>query len=309
VNKGAVARRGLARTTEVLLPLAVAAAALALVAPSTALSERSDLLLAALVLFTALGIEPAELAALRRHAGALTALVVVPFALLAPLGWLVSLAFSGAVSDGVLALGVSSTEVAAVGLVAIAGGSAVLALGALTGSLVLAAVVGPLLLGAFAGADADVAVGELVGRFALVVLVPLAVGLLIRAVSPALGRAEPEFAGSATLAVVVLVYAAMSGTDAGGELAEATAAAALFLAATAVVVAGWLAVAPAGLRATGAFVIELRDFAVAAALASQAFGPSAATVAGVYGVLMLLLGAAAAHWLPHRLAGDRHAIN
>jgi BASS family bile acid:Na+ symporter len=304
-----MARRGLARMTEFLLPLAVAAAALALVVPSTGLSERSDLLLAALVLFTALGIDPAKLADLRRHAGAVVVLVVVPFALLALLGWLVSLAFSGAVSDGVLALGVSSTEVAAVGLVAIADGSAVLALGALTGSLVLAAVAGPLLLGALAGTDADVAVGELVGRFSLVVLVPLAVGLLFRAVRPALDRAEPEFAGLATLAVVVLVYAAMSGTDAGGELAEATAAAVLFLLATGVVVAGWLAVAPAGLRATGAFVIELRDFAVAAALASQAFGPSAATVSGVYGVLMLLLGAAAAHWLPRRLVGDRDAIS
>ena len=82
---------------------------------------------------------------------------MVPFVLLASLGWLVSLAFSGAVSDGVVALGVSSTEVAAVGLVAIAGGSAVLALGALTGSLVLAALAGPPLLGALAGADADVA--------------------------------------------------------------------------------------------------------------------------------------------------------
>jgi BASS family bile acid:Na+ symporter len=304
-----MARRGLARMTEFLLPLAVAAAALALVVPSTGLSERADLLLAALVLFTALGIDPAKLADLRRHAGAVVALVVVPFALLALLGWLVSLAFSGAISDGVLALGVSSTEVAAVGLVAIAGGSAVLALGALTGSLVLAAVAGPLLLGALAGTDADVAVGELVGRFSLVVLVPLAVGLLVRAVSAVLDRAEPEFAGLAALAVVALVYAAMSGTDAGGELAEATAAAVLFLLATGVVVAGWLALAPAGLRATGAFVIELRDFAVAAALASQAFGPSAATVSGVYGVLMLLLGAAAAHWLPRRLVGDRDAIS
>jgi predicted Na+-dependent transporter len=153
-----VARRRLARTTDLLLPMAVVAAVLALVAPSTGLSQRSDLLLGALVLFTALGIEPAKLACLHRHARAVAALIMVPFALLAPLGWLVSLAFSGAVSDGVLALGVSSTEVAAVGLVAIAGGSAVLAIGALTGSLVLAAVAGPLLLGAVAGTDADVAV-------------------------------------------------------------------------------------------------------------------------------------------------------
>ncbi len=45
------------------------------------------------------------------------------------------------------------------------------------------------------------------------------------------------------------------------------------------------------------FVIGTRDFAVAAALASEAFGPSAATVAGVYGVLMLILGAAVASFL------------
>jgi predicted Na+-dependent transporter len=144
-----------------------------------------------------------------------------------------------------------------------------------------------------------------------VVLVPLVAGLLIRARSSALDRAEPELAGLATLAVVVLVYAAMSGAETGDELVEAAAASALFLAGTAVVVAGWLAFAPSGLRATGAFVIELRDFAVAAALASQAFGPAAATVSGVYGVLMLLLGAAAAHRLPRSPwpARDRDVIS
>jgi hypothetical protein len=79
-------------------------------------------------LFTSLGIQPAQRLGLRRRAAAFTALVAVPLVVLAPLA-LVSLLFSGAVSDGVLALGVSSTEVAAVGLVAIAGGSTVLALG------------------------------------------------------------------------------------------------------------------------------------------------------------------------------------
>jgi BASS family bile acid:Na+ symporter len=295
-----VLRLALARATDALLPLAVAAAVLGLVAPWAELSERSDLVLAALVLFTALGIRSSQLTELRRRTGAAAALIAVPFALLAPLAWLVSLPFSGPVSDGVLALGVSSTEVAAVGLVAVAGGSSVLALGALTGSLVLAALAGPPLLGLLAGADADVAVGELIGRFSLVVLVPLAGGLLVRASAPALDRAESELAGLATLTVVVLVYAAMSGADDGGDLAGAVAASVLFLAATAVVVAGWLLLAPAELRATGALVIELRDFAVAAALASQAFGPPAATVAGVYGVLMLVLGAAAAHSLPRR---------
>ena len=52
-----------------------------------------------------------------------------------------------------LTLGLSSTEVAAVGLVALAAGDAALALGALAGSLVAAATLGPLLVGVLA-ADA-----------------------------------------------------------------------------------------------------------------------------------------------------------
>ena len=116
-----------------LLPLAALAAIAALVAPSGALARRSDLVLAALVLFTALGIGPAQLAGLRRRKAEVAALILAPFAVLAPVAWLIGRLFSGAVRDGVLALGVSSTEIAAVGLVALSGGSAGLALGARTG--------------------------------------------------------------------------------------------------------------------------------------------------------------------------------
>jgi bile acid:Na+ symporter, BASS family len=293
-----VLRRGLTRATGLLLPLAVVAAVLALLVPSQSLAERSDYVLAALVLFVALGIAPSELAAtLRERRLTLAALVVGPFAVLAPLAWVLSRPFEGPVSDGVLALGVSSTEVAAVGLVALAGGSAALALGALTGSLVVSALAGPPVLGLLAGAGADVAVGELVGRFALVVLVPLAAGLAVRALVPRLRDAAGELAGLAALTVVVLVYGAMSGADEGSTLLSATLAGLLFLAGSALLVAAWIALASTELRFTGALVIGLRDFAVAAALASQAFGPPAASVAGVYGVLMLLVGAAAAQSL------------
>ena len=139
---------------------------------------------------------------------------------------------------------------------------------------------------------------ELVGRFALVVLVPLAVGLLVRARVTRLERAEGELMGMGTIAVVVLVYGAMSGAQEVGNLLPAVGASALFLVASAIPAVAWAALAPCELRSTGALVIELRDFAVAAAIAAQAFGPAAATVSGVYGVLMLLLGAAAAHALP-----------
>jgi bile acid:Na+ symporter, BASS family len=291
-------RRGLRRASDWLLALAAVAAVLALVAPSGGLAARSDVVLAALVALTALGIAPAQFASVTGRAAALGALVMAPFAVLVPLAWLISRLFSGPVRDGVLALGVSSTEVAAVGLVALAGGSAVLALGALAGSLVVSALAGPVMLGWLAGGGSNVAVGELVARFALVVLVPLAAGLLARAALPRLERAERELGGLATITVAVLVYAAMSGAREGDDLLPAAGASALFLGASALPAAMWSAVSPQGLGSTGALVIELRDFAVAAALAGQAFGPAAATVAGIYGVMMLIVGAAGAHVVP-----------
>jgi BASS family bile acid:Na+ symporter len=291
-----VLRQGLTRTVDLLLPLAVVAAALALLVPSKTMAERADWFLAALVLSTALGIEPSQLASLRARKLALAALVFVPFVLLAPLAWAVSRLFEAPVREGVLALGVSSTEVAVVGLVALAGGSAVLALGALTGSLVVSALAGPPLLGLLAGGT-DVAVGALVGRFALVVLLPLAAGLSLRGLLPRLRHVENELGGFAALILVVLVYAAMSGAGEGGRLLSATLASLLFLAVSAAPAAAWSSFAPHELRPTGALVIELRDFAVAAALAAQAFGPAAATVAGVYGVLMLIVGAVAVQLL------------
>jgi hypothetical protein len=89
----------------------------------------------------------------------------------------------------------------------------------------------------------------------------------------------------------VLVYAALSGTDAA---AESFLAAGLFLVANLLLaaVAARLVGGPA--RETVLFTTGLRDFAVAAALAEAAVGPAAAGVAGAYGLLMLLAGAAAA---------------
>jgi predicted Na+-dependent transporter len=290
-HNGAVHRRA-ERVAGAVLPLTLAAASAALVAPSGAVARRADLLLAALVALTALGIDPRRLAALRSRPGAVLALSAGPLAVLVPLAWALGRAFDGPVRDGVLALGVAPTEVAAVGLVALAGADAVLALAVVAGSLVASAALGPVLLAALGGSG-DVALGPLLGHFALVVLVPLAAGLAARELWPPLARAEPEYAAGSSLAVAALVYAALSGTaDAGGgSLGAAALAGAAFLAASAALAAVLLREAhdPAP-----AFCLGMRDFAVAAALAAEAFGPRAAVVAGVYGVLMLIAGAALA---------------
>jgi predicted Na+-dependent transporter len=280
----------LARLAGAVLPLALVAAALALAVPSRGLADRSELLLAALVGLTALGIAPSQLVALRRRWQAVLALSVLPFVVLAPAAWALSRLFDGPVRDGTLALGLAPTEVAAAGLVALAMGDAALALAVVAGSLAVSAIVGPLAISALGGADAGGL--ALLGTFALVVLAPLAAGLALRAVLPRVQEIEGELAGLAALVLAGLVYAALSGSE-HDRLGGALLAGGAFVAICAVVAALWPAALAASDRVTTGFTIGLRDFAVAAALAEQAFGAGAASVPATYGVLMLLAGSTA----------------
>ena len=179
------------RVAAALLPLALAAVALALLVPSEQIATRGDLLLALLVVLTALGIAPHELWDLRTRSTSVLALSLAPFLALVPLAWMLSRLFDSPVREGVLTLGLSSTEVAAVGLVALAGGDAALALGALAGSLIASATLGPLLIGLLAADAASTDTGALLGRFALVVLIPLAAGVAARSIAPRMARGEP----------------------------------------------------------------------------------------------------------------------
>jgi predicted Na+-dependent transporter len=299
--------RGLAALPRALTPLAIVAAVLGVIVPSGALSARSDVLLAALVLATALGISFGDLARLRDHCRPVLVLSVMPLIVLGAAGWALGRPFAQPVRDGVLATGLSSAEVASVGLVALAGADATIALGALTGSLVAAAVLGPVAIAALGAPGAGQASTlHLLGRFGLVVLVPLAAGIAIRSVAgiarwlSAPGR-DGARDGTAALIVAVLVYAALSGTNGAHHLAGAILASALFLLVAGILALGWQqATRPAAAATPGAFGIAMRDFAVAAALGTQAFGTAAGTVPGVYGVMMLIAGAIAASRLSAR---------
>jgi bile acid:Na+ symporter, BASS family len=277
----------LARLAGAVLPLALIAAGLALVAPWHALANRSEWLLAVLVALTALGIPPSELHEVRRRWQAVLALSVLPLVVLAPAAWALSRLFDGAVRDGTVTLGLAPTEVAAAGLVALAMGDAALALAVVAGSLVVSAVAGPLAVSALGGAHASGL--SLLGSFALVVLVPLMAGVAVRAALPRIEAAEGEIAGLAAVVLAGLVYAALSGSD-HDRLGGAVLASAAFVVVCAAVAAAWPAATD---RVTSGFAVGLRDFAVAAALAEQAFGASAAGVPAAYGVLMLLAGSVA----------------
>jgi BASS family bile acid:Na+ symporter len=282
----------------VLAPLALLAAALGLALPSRTLAAHSDLLLALLVLATALGISFADLARLREHTRAVVILSLLPLPVLVGAAWLLGRPFAPVIQDGLLAVGLSSSEVAAVGLVALAGADATIALGAVTGSLVLAALVGPLAIGPLSGAVVHVSSAGLLGRFALVVIVPLLLGVALRSrpvLALRLAAADTEREGVAALTVAVLVYAALSGTHGAHHLGAALLASVAFLIVCASLAELWRRVdAPRASAIPGAFAIAMRDFAVAAALATQAFGTAAGAMPGVYGVVMLVAAAIAA---------------
>ncbi|MGD0454545.1 MAG: bile acid:sodium symporter [Solirubrobacteraceae bacterium] len=290
--------RLLANVPRVLTPLALLAAVLGLAIPSPTLAAHSDLLLALLVLATALGISFADLARLRDHARAVVVLSLLPLPLLVGAAWLLGRPFAPLVRDGLLAVGLSSSEVAAVGLVALAGADATIALGVVTGSLILAALVGPVAIGWLSGSSVHVSSGHLLVRFALVVLVPLLVGVAARsraALAPRFAATDAAREGLAALTVAVLVYAALSGTHGAHHLGAALLASVAFLVVCACLAWLWRRVdARRASAIPGAFTIGMRDFAVAAALATQAFGTAAGAVPGVYGVVMLVAAAIAA---------------
>ncbi len=287
----------LAGAPRALTPLALLAAVLGVAVPSGALAARSDLLLALLVLATALGISLADLRRLRGHARAVAILSLAPLPVLVGAAWLLGRPFVPLVRDGLLAVGLSSAEVASVGLVALAGADATVALGVVTGSLVLAALVGPVAIGWLSGSAVHVGSAQLLGRFALVVLVPLLVGVAARsrgALAQWLAKPDVDAAreGVAALTVAVLVYAALSGTHGAHHLGAAVLASVAFLIVCVCLAELWRRIDAGRASAIpGAFTIAMRDFAVAAALATQAFGTEAGAVPGVYGVVMLVAAA------------------
>src|ERR1700744_3452165 len=240
--------RTLATLPRRLIPLTALAAVLAIAFPSATLARHSDLLLAVLVLATAMGITAGELVALRRHAVAVAVLSVVPMIVLFAAAWAVGRPFDTDIRHGLLAVGASSAEVASVGLVALAGARATIALGAVGGSLVVSALLGPVALGVSGGASGHGGTGHLLGRFALVVIVPLIVGVAIR-----------SYPRAAT------VLAAPDGEREGGAaLVSPILAGRSFRAVGAAAGAGWSRLAPPAAAIPGALTIGMRDFAVAA---------------------------------------------
>ena len=300
----------LARYPELAAVLAAAIIGLSVQRPLAWLAARQgiNVLLAVLVFATAVTIEPA---ALRRAAAAwrpLLAALAIGVTVLPALAWAAArMVPAGPLRDGVLTVGLAPCEIASVATTAMAGGEAAVAAGLLIGSTVAAvAVAGPVL--ALEAGHADFSPGGVIANLALVVALPLAVGLALRAWTPATGhvlatpRAQRAASHVALAAVAALVALIAAEVHFSAGYAAVAAALVIFLLASAVVGRLLGLRAPRPVAAALLLTTSMRDFAIAAGLAAAAFGPAAAAPLGLYGILVLVWGTAAAGALRRRTA-------
>jgi hypothetical protein len=151
---------------------------------------------------------------------------------------------------------------------------------------------GPIL--SIAGAHSSASQLGLLGTLALVVALPLVAGSAMRTLDPLNGREQPLVRVLGTVSLLVLLWEVAS--ELHLQASDARVAAALLLYLAGGTVLGWLlATGVPARRIAIVLPTAMRDFAVAAGIATSAFGAAAAAPLGIYGILVLLFGTVAVY--------------
>ena len=285
-----------------LLVLISAAAGVAWPGPGRhADADRAILVtLAVLVFCTGASMRFSEIAAIRAASRRLVLVLAVTTVTLPVLAWLASHAVADPVlRGGVLAAGVAPAEVASVPLTGLAGGEVALAAGLLVAStMVTVLLAGPIL--SVLGAHSSASQLGLLATLALVVALPLAAGSVVRTIDPFSGREQPLVRVLGTVSLLVLLWEVASELQVRGNDVRVVIALLLYLAGGTGL--GWLLAigVPSGRHTAIVLPTAMRDFAVAAGIAATAFGPAAAAPLGIYGILVLVFGAAAVYAIRRR---------
>jgi ACR3 family arsenite efflux pump ArsB len=249
-----------------------------------------NVLLALLVFATAVTVSTGALGGVSASWPQLVAALAIGAVLLPGLSWLASrLVAAGSLQHGIMAIGLAPCEIASVATTGLAGGEPALAAAVLIGSTALSVTVaGPIL--ALEAGGAHVHPGQILINLAIVVALPLAAGLVLRAKAGTTPRREAAATKTAmgSLAGLVTLVAA--------EVHLAAAYLAV-LAAIVIIVAVSAAIGIALGRTTSTpratsllLTLSMRDFAIAAGLATAAFGAGAAAPLGLYGVVVIVWG-------------------
>jgi BASS family bile acid:Na+ symporter len=251
--------------------------------------------LAILVFCTGASMTFREIAGIRAAGRRLVLVLAVTTVTLPALAWLVSRLVTGPVlRGGVLAAGVAPAEVASVALTGLAGGEAALAAGLLVASTALTVLFAGPILGVL-GANSSASQLGLLSTLALVVALPLAAGSAVRTIDLLNGRERPLVRVLGTVSLLVLLWEVASELRLRASDTRVIIALAAYLTGGALL--GWLLAIRTGSRRRTAIVLPtaMRDFAVAAGIATSAFGAAAAAPLGIYGILVLVFGSVAVH--------------
>lgn len=251
------------------------------------------LVLVLLVAAVGLGIAPSAIAAARAAAARILLALLLGAVALPAMAYLASrLVPQGPLRLGVLAAGVAPSEVAAVALVALAGGEAAVAAGVLVGSTLISVVTAGPVLGLLAGSGATISAAGLIGSLARIVALPLFVGIALRALCR--GRlvdvVETVSAVTASITVLILVWLVASQAHLSLAYLRAGLGLLVFLAGSALTGVITSVRLPRQRAVAILMPTTMRDFAIAAGIATTAFGPAAAAPLGLYGVFVLVLG-------------------
>jgi predicted Na+-dependent transporter len=266
-----------------------------------------DVLLVILVFSTALNIEPRELRNLPAAWRPLSVALVVGISVLPALSWLVAhLVSPGPLRQGITTIGLAPCEIASIATTAMARGDVALAGGVLIGSTILTVVLaGPVLAFEVSGASLDP--WHILVNLLCIVAVPLAAGVTLQYVVRLPRHTRDAAAATSTVSVAVLVSLVAAEVHFTSEYAPALGAILLFLAtcAAAGAIVGRRRGAPA--RKALLLAISMRDFAIAAGLATTAFGARAAAPLGLYGIAVLAWGTGSAGFMRARSPGEQRS--
>jgi len=279
-----------------LLVLAVAAAGVAAPAPGRALAAGNgiDAALAVLVFATGLSLRLADLAAVRLLWRRIAVVLLVSTAVLPALAWAASQLIGDPVlRSGMQTVGVAPAEVATVALCVIAGGDAAVCATLLAASTIITVVAaGPIL--SLLGASVIVSSAGLLGNLALVIALPLAAGVAVRTAWSPGAALDAAVRLVTVLALLLLLWQVASQIRLDSAYTRVIIALVVYVAGS-TALGGILALRAPPAQATAILLpVAMRDFAVAAGIATAAFGPAAAAPLGAYGVLVLLAGSLAA---------------
>lgn len=290
-----------------LLLYVVVAAVAGVAAPGLAdrLSGGVPLMLAGQVAGVALTLTVRQFASAFRAAPVIAAALAVQWTLVPASGIALSrLAPDRSVGDGVVILAAVPAEITSALVALLAAGAGAIAVSCMAGSLAVGVVLTPLWVSATLGSDVHVDRLSLLGELALVVTLPLLVGIALRSGVPALARHGALALDMSALCVVLVVF--VSAGQAHDLVLSSTlpAAIALCLGLQAIAYTAGFALGaglrlPPPVRRAILFPIGMREFGIAAAVAFSV-APRAAGMAGVYGAVLMTVGPGLARLLRPR---------